>query len=83
MKSVLDLNFEGKIHPAFVRANGDILSNNSEIFDGKDAETSNDLLEALWNSRYNTSFIKDDTGKFKAVEFKSQQDKMLFLLKWS
>ena len=83
MESVLDLNFDGKIHPAFVRANSDILSNNYEKFDGKDAGICSDILEQLWSSKYNTNFIKDNTGKFKAVEFKSQQDKMLFLLKWS
>ena len=77
-------NEKEEINPLFVRANGKLLKQYDALFrDYFDFPQKVDLLEALWKKDYKAQLVKtgDIHIPWDKIEFESQEDMMLFLLK--
>mgnify|MGYP001114320927 CR=1 FL=1 len=70
-----------KYNPAFVRCNSYIIQENFHLF--KLLTTDDEkfsLLEKLWKTKFNIEVIP--SKDWKKLNFRSEKEKTLFLLKW-
>lgn len=78
----LDLNLwvDDSINTAFVKANLALLQKYSQDF--KNNDNKGILLEQLWLKEYGIELVKS-YNQYSNLKFVSEEDRTVFLLKWS
>ena len=78
----LDLNLwvDDRINTAFVKANLSLLRKYSQDF--KNNDNKDILLEQLWLKEYGIELVKS-YNQYSCLKFASEEDRTVFLIKWS
>jgi hypothetical protein len=89
-KHLLHINENGKINPIFVKANSNLIKKFKDKFQNTNIiRDKTVLLETLWKSEYQVNIQKINsattltTEQWLAMEFQSNNDLMMFILRWS
>jgi hypothetical protein len=69
------------INPSFVRANGFLIEKYKNLFVNQSTHTNKNILKELWLSEFKAQLIAVDQI-WKDIEFNSDHEKMMFLLRW-
>jgi hypothetical protein len=89
-KHLLLISENNKINPIFVKANSNLIKKFKNKFRSTNIiRDKTMLLETLWQSEYQVSIQKIGsattltTEQWQAIEFQSNNDLMMFILRWS
>lgn len=72
------------IAPAFIKANSYLIENSSILSSEKEALKGQAILEELWFAEFRGKLFYDQTVKaWTRVDFDTEQDLTMFLIRWS
>jgi hypothetical protein len=69
------------INPVFIRANGFLLNKYETLFSNQSTHTNKLILADLWLSEFKAVLVLSNET-WKEIKFESENDKMMFLLRW-
>jgi len=71
------------ISPAFIKANSYLIKNSSILASEKEALKGQAILEEIWLAEFRGKLFYDqDVKAWTRVDFDSEQDLTMFLIKW-